>query len=175
MNESILTGGQALNTTTAQWILIASVLLTGLSTGLFYGYDCSVIKGLGNLPDELYLRSFQSINRAILNPYFFMSFMGSLILLPIATWLSYRSGASQNFYFILSSALLYVFGVFGVTIAGNVPLNNMLDRVNLSSPGTNFSVIRQQFEASWNRLHHIRTYAGILSFLCCILSLMRKA
>lgn len=175
MNESILNNGQSVNMVAVQWVQIISILLAGLSAGLFYGYDCSVIKGLGNLPDELYLKSFQSINRAILNPYFFLSFMGTLFALPLAAWMSYRADFMYGFYFLLLATLLYAIGVFGVTIAGNVPLNNMLDRIDLSSPGTDLKLIRQQFEANWNRLHHIRTYANILSFLCCILSLIKKA
>lgn len=175
MNESILNNGQSVNMVAVQWVQIVSVLLTGLSAGLFYGYDCSVIKGLGNLSDDLYLKSFQSINRAILNPFFFISFMGSLIVLPFATWMSYKSDLMYGFYFLLSATLFYAIGVFAVTIFGNVPLNNMLDRADLSSPAADLKTIRQQFETNWNRLHHIRTYANMLAFLCCILSLIKKA
>ncbi len=48
-----------------------SILFTGLIAGLFYGYECSVIKGSKTLHDGAYLQLFQSINRAIQNPHFF--------------------------------------------------------------------------------------------------------
>jgi uncharacterized membrane protein len=157
-------------------IHIAAVLLTGLAAGLFYGYDCSVIKGLGNLPDKEYLSAFQSINKAILNPYFFISFMGSLIVLVIATWLSYKQAPPMVFYLLLAATILYAAGVFGVTMFGNVPLNNSVEQFDIANASADaIRAMRLRFENSWNMLHHIRTYAAILAFLLAIVSLVKKA
>lgn len=157
-------------------IHVAAILLSGLAAGLLYGYDSSVIKGLGNLPDKEYLNAFQSINRAILNPYFFISFMGSLVVLPVAAWLSYKEGGSTSLYLLLAATLVYAAGVLGVTAFGNIPLNNRLDKFEISTASTEaVKAMRQKFEASWNVLHHIRTYAAMLSFLLAIFSLLRKS
>lgn len=153
-----------------------SILLVGLAAGLFYGYDCSVIGGLGKLSDKEYLAAFQSINRVILNPYFFISFMGSLIVLAVAAWLNYKTENFTSFYYLLAATLIYAIGVFGVTMFGNVPLNNLLDRFDISSASTEaINAMRQKFETSWNMLHHIRTYAAILSFLLSIISLIKTS
>ncbi|KIO77808.1 hypothetical protein TH53_07795 [Pedobacter lusitanus] len=156
---------------------ITAILLTGLIAGLLYGYDCSVIRGLGALQNKNFLTAFQSINKEILNPYFFISFMGTLLLLPLATWLNYHSGGLSNtFYFLLAATLIYAIAVFGVTIFGNVPLNNTLSQFDIekASPAELMSM-RHHFEASWNALHHIRTYAAILAFLAAILSLLKNS
>lgn len=154
---------------------IAAILLTGLIAGLFYSYDCSVIKGLGNLPDAEYLSAFQSINKAILNPYFFISFMGSLLVLPIAAWLNYKEGGTISCYLLIAATLVYATGTFGVTILGNVPLNNLVDRFDIATASqADIQTLRQKFETSWNTLNHIRTFANILSFLLAIISLVRK-
>ncbi len=154
---------------------IAAILLTGLIAGLFYGYDCSIIKGFKNLADREYLNAFQSINRAILNPYFFVSFMGSLLVLPIATWLSYKAATPISFYLLLAATVLYVVGVFGVTMFGNVPLNNQVEQFDIANAAPDaIKALRQKFETNWNRLHAIRTYANILSFLLAIISLAKK-
>lgn len=161
--------------TTYNIIQLTAVLLTGLAAGLFYGYDCSVIKGLGNLPAKEYVHAFQSINRTILNPYFFVSFMGSLLLLPVAAWMSYNSSAVTAFYFLLAAAVVYGIGVFGVTIFGNVPLNNSLGQFDtMTATASSVEAARQKFEASWNMLHHVRTCAAILSFTLAILSIIKK-
>jgi len=111
-----------------------------------------------------------------LNPYFLITFLGSLISLPLTTWFSYRSGVSLSFYLLMAATFFYAVGLFGITMMGHVPLNNTLDKVDLSmASATLMQEVRQQFESEWNRLHHIRTYAGILSFLCTILSLIKKA
>jgi uncharacterized membrane protein len=160
--------------TTYNLIQILTVLLTGLLAGLLYGYDCSVIDGLGNLSDKEYLNAFQSINKAIQNPYFFISLMGSMFTLPVATWLSYKSGSSVSFYFLLAAAIVYITGVFGITAFGNVPLNNLLEQFDISKASIEaIREIRQKFESSWNMLHHLRTYAAILAFLLTIISLFK--
>lgn len=161
--------------TLSSLLQICAILFTGLIAGLFYAYDCSVIGGLGRLDDRNYLLAFQAINREILNPLFFLSFMGSLMLLPLATYFQYKQGWSSSFYLLLSASLIYLIGVIGITMAGNVPLNTMLDQSDLLSASENeLSFIRKKFESSWNSLNHWRTYSSILAFVLCILSLLKK-
>lgn len=162
-----------LNITLVQLVQFIAILLTGLLAGLFYAYDCSVIKGLGNLQDETYLQSFQSINKAILNPYFFLSFMGCLLVLPVASWLSYKSGTS--FYLLIAASLIYFIGVFGVTVCCNVPLNEQLANFQISTATENeISAMRKAFETSWNTWHKIRTIASIVAFSLAVLSLFKQ-
>src|SRR5206468_9628718 len=84
--------------TFANIILLATATTTALIAGLFYAYSCSVNAGLGKLSDAAYLAAMQSINREILNPLFFMSFMGTLLLLPVCTWVHYSKPVSLRFY-----------------------------------------------------------------------------
>jgi uncharacterized membrane protein len=162
-----------INLNPAQLFQFIAILLTGLLAGLFYGYDCSVIKGLGNLQDDAYLQAFQSINRAIQNPYFFMSFMGSLLVLPVASWFGYNNYNAVTFYLLLSASFVYFIGVFGVTIFFNVPLNEQLANFSTSTATeTEIAVMRKVFENSWNRYHTIRTAAAIVAFTLTILSLL---
>ena len=156
-------------------IQVIAVVLAGLAAGLFYSWDCAIVGGLGNLPDNQYLAAFQSINREILNPYFFMSFMGSLILLPVAAWMTYKTGNTAAFYFMLAAAILYVVGVFGVTIGGNVPLNDMVDKFDIGNASAEaIKAMRIKFEANWNSLQHIRTYAAIFAFIAAAISLTKR-
>lgn len=157
-----------------QLVQHVAVLLTGLAAGIFYSYSCSVTGGLGRLSDREYLMAFQSINRVILNPWFFVTFMGSLILLPVATWLSYKSGINFSFWLLLSATAIYVVGAFGVTVVGNVPLNNMVDNFDVHTASLQeLSSLRERFEAPWNKLNVIRTIAAVLSFLLAILSILK--
>lgn len=67
-------------------LLIITAILTALIAGLFYAYSCSVVLGLGKLSDTEYLKAMQNINREILNPLFFSSFMGTTVLLPVSVF-----------------------------------------------------------------------------------------
>lgn len=155
-------------------ILYAStVVLTGLLAGLFYGYSCSVNKGLGHLSDENYLRAFQSINRVILNPTFFLSFGGSFFLLVASVIVSRSLGQTLPFYWFLAALLIYVVAVAGVTISGNVPLNDQLDAFDLSSASNeSMAALRRTFERPWNKFHAVRTIASLLSFGCTVIGVL---
>jgi uncharacterized membrane protein len=163
--------GSSINFNSVQFVQFIAILLTGLLAGLFYGYDCSIIKGLGKLQDEIYLQSFQSINKVIQNPYFFISFMGNLLVLPMASWLSYKNSNSATFYLFLSASLVYFVGVFGITMFYNVPLNERLANFSIStSTESEISEMRTVFENDWNKYHKIRTIASIVAFSLTILS-----
>lgn len=166
--------GSSINFGILQIGQFVSVVFTGLVAGLFYGYQCSVIKGLGELSSEMYLCSFQSINKVIQNPVFFISFIGNLIVLPIACWLCFKQNNSINFYLILIATLLYFFGVFGVTVVYNVPLNNQLNEflIDVSSQ-QEIENMRSVFEKPWNRYHAIRTNFSFVSFCLVTISLFK--
>ena len=155
-------------------VLFSACFLTALIAGLFYAYSCSVNTGLGRLSDGEYLRAMQSINRAILNPWFFASFIGTLILLPVCTWMAYRNeSASMTFYFLLTAALIYCIGVFGVTIFGNVPLNEILDKFDIgSATEQEIKVQRIAFEKQWNRFHLVRAIASQISLVLTLAALV---
>jgi uncharacterized membrane protein len=157
------------------FVLILTATLTGLTAGLFYAYSCSVNLGLGKLSDEGYLAAMQSINREILNPVFYATFMGTLFLLPLSTWLQYNGVVSKRFLFLLAATAVYAIGVFGVTILGNVPLNEALDKFNLHS--ATVEEIRKQrllFEIPWNKLNNIRTLANIAALVLVIMACLAE-
>lgn len=153
------------------FILTITLITTALIAGLFYSYACSVNLGLGKLSDQHYLSAMQSINREILNPVFFASFMGTLVLLPISAWLQYRTGISLSAHLLLAAAVTYAIGVFGVTIFGNVPLNNALDKFDLhTASAVDMTARRTGFELPWNRLNTIRTIAAIVSLVLAVVA-----
>jgi uncharacterized membrane protein len=162
--------------TFANIALLAAAFTTALIAGLFYGYSCSVNAGLGRLPDTGYLAAMQAINREILNPLFFMSFMGTLILLPLATWLQYGHPVSLRFYLLLAATLVYGIGTFGVTIIGNVPMNNALDAFNIQAASAEeISQQRALFEKPWNKLHSIRTIANAIALILVLVACIVKS
>ncbi|MEM8908058.1 MAG: anthrone oxygenase family protein [Bacteroidota bacterium] len=149
--------------------LFVAIILTGLSTGLFYAWMVSVIPGTRKVTDSTYLESMQSINRAILNPAFYLIFVGSPIALVFSTVQQWKSGAS--FWFLLMATLLYLVGTFGVTIWGNIPLNDALDALDLVElHDDEKNKFRKAYEDKWNRWHWIRTIFSLLALISSLLS-----
>jgi uncharacterized membrane protein len=154
--------------------LFAAVLLTGLSAGLFYAWSVSIIPGSRKVMDHTYVESMQAFNRAILNPAFFLVFMGSGILLAVGAFQHYKTGIV--FWVMLAAALSYLVGTFGVTMVGNVPLNNSLDKLQINDMSADqIAAFRNHFEANWNRLHTIRTAFSVLSFMLSIAAIFLQS
>ena len=135
-------------------LLVVTGTLLAMLTGFFFGWSVSVMGGLGRLKDGEYVRAMQSINRVILNPLFLVTFMGPVVLLP---WVTFLYAGSGMFAPLLAASILYIVGTFGVTIGGNVPLNDALDKAGEAD----VSKTRAAFEKKWNRLHVFRTVCGI--------------
>jgi uncharacterized membrane protein len=150
-------------------LLYLAIALTGLSAGLFYAWAVSVIPGTQKVSDLVYLESMQHINRAILNPAFFLIFFGPLVAIGLSIGYHYQN--ATTLWLLLLAGIAYLFGTFGITAFGNVPLNDELDLLNLVelSPAKR-QAFRQAYEGKWNRLHLIRTIAAVVSFLLTILT-----
>lgn len=150
--------------------LFSAVLLTGLSAGFFYAWSVSVIPGTLKVADTIYLETMQSINRAILNPAFFLIFFGSVILLVTNTIQQYPA-LGLTFWLMLAATLIYLVGTIGVTGLGNVPLNDALDALDLNDLSDDkHARFRQYYELKWNKLHTIRTVFAVISFLLSLLA-----
>jgi uncharacterized membrane protein len=149
--------------------LYATVALTGLSAGFFYAWSVSVIPGTQRVMDITYLESMQAINRAILNPAFFVIFFGPLLALSLSSIYGFHHGLT--FWLMLSAAIFYFIGTFGVTALGNVPLNDQLDLLRLAELNSEkVASFREYYEKNWNKLHMIRTLFSVLSFLAALLA-----
>lgn len=153
--------------------LFTAIILTGLSAGLFYAWQVSVIPGTKKVIDPTYLETMQSINKAILNPAFFLSFFGSLIALSLSTIQQYGSGIS--FWIILAATIIYLIGTFGITAFGNVPLNDALEALDLAELSDSKIVeFRKYYEGKWNRLHVIRTLFSVLAFVASLITVFTE-
>jgi uncharacterized membrane protein len=161
--------------TLASITLIVTATTTALIAGLFFAWSCSISAGLSVLTDSEYIAAMQAINRAILNPLFFSCFMGTAILLPISTYQHYSFSPPIEFWLLLFASLIYMVGVMGVTIFGNVPMNEVLDAFNIQTASLQeISAQRAKFEIPWTRLNFIRTISSTASIVLVIIACLKK-
>lgn len=150
-------------------VLYIAILLTGLSAGLFYSWQVSVIPGTKLTRDSTYIETMQKINRAIINPPFMLTFLGSLLMQIVSLFLYWNSGIP--IWFILAGTLIYGAGTVMVTGLGNVPLNDSLDALNLTELNNEeISKERRDYETPWNRLHLTRTAFSVVSFMLLLIA-----
>lgn len=152
--------------------LLLTTFFTGLTAGLCFTWGNAVTPGIGRLNDLGYLHAFQQMNRAILNPIFIIVFMGPL-LTHVANIFLFKSANTTLFWLILAAAVIYLVGLVLMTVIGNVPLNEMIDKVDLlSASPEELSELRNKFEVKWNRFHRIRTITTSISFALLIASVL---
>lgn len=151
-------------------IFFITVLLNALSVGFFFAWSVSVILGTKKVGNLTYLETMQSINKEILNPVFFIVFFGSLITLILNAAL--QNNNKLMFWLLLTSAIIYLIGTFGVTAFGNVPLNNELDALDIKALNiTELKNFRDYYESNWNQYHNIRTLSNMISFILLLISI----
>lgn len=151
-------------------LLFGAILFTGLSAGIFYAWAFTVIPGTQRVDDATYLKVMQPINRAILNPGFFLVFFGGG-LLPALAGFGLRSDFKAVFWLLLAATVVYLLGTIGTTIFGNVPLNDRLDGLDLTElTADRYKAFRGDYEKRWNRWHAYRTAAAVGSFVLTILA-----
>ncbi len=155
--------------------LFAATLLVGLTAGLCFTWGNAVTPGIGQLDDLNYLRAFQKMNRSIENPLFFTVFFGAFFV-GIAALYANKGGSPEHFRLILIALGLYFLGVVLVTVLGNVPLNQFLDKTDLTNSSLKeLQALRKRFEQPWNRFHSIRILAAIISFALLIIASINKS
>jgi len=150
-------------------ILVLTATTTALMAGLFFAWSCSVMLGFARLADREFVSVMQETNRAIQNPFFFAAFFGAPLFLIISTVLHYSQPPRSAL--LLAATMIYLIGTFGVTMFGNVSLNNTLDRFDLkSATDAEINAQRANFERSWNNLNTIRTVSSTLAVVIVVIA-----
>ena len=149
-------------------VLAAAILTTGLMAGVFGLYTHTIMPGLRHTDDRTFVGAFQSIDRAIMNPWFMMAFFGALVLTGLAAAL-HLSGDRRNLLpWIGAAFVLYLIAVV-ITMAVNVPLNDALRAAGDPARIGDLAQVRQHFnEARWSAWNLVRTVTSTAAFGCLI-------
>ena len=130
--------------------------------------------GLGAVPDAEFIAAFQALDRAIMNPPFIGgAFMGGAASLVAAT-VAHRQEPARLRLLAAASAV-YALGVVGVTMTGNVPLNEKLAEVSVATASpAEMSTARMDFEGPWKKCHLVRTGAALGSLVLVSLAMRSR-
>lgn len=150
---------------------ITAIGSTGLLAGLYFAYSTSVIPAFTHLSDQSYVDAFQRINVAIENPVFFLVFTAA----PVALIWSAISHYRKKDMLPALAAGIFIVGSLGVTMMGNVPLNDKLAETDLATAtAQQISAARDAFEGPWNGLHAVRTVASVVSFALALYAAKKR-
>jgi len=142
-------------------LIIAAAIGCGLVAGIFFAFSSFVMAALGRLPADHGMAAMNAINVTVINPGFMLAFFGTAALCIAATaCVALRWSATAGVLVLLASAI-YLVACIGVTMLGNVPLNNSLAA---ASPGTpEATSLWTRYLTEWTRWNTVRTLASAVS------------
>jgi len=150
-------------------LVFAAAIGAALVAGIFYAFSTFVIQALGRLVPREGIAAMQSINVVVINPLFFLAFFGTgaLCVATIATSLLSETGVSLAP--ALTGGILYIVGCIGVTMVGNVPLNERLAKV--SPNDAEAESLWKLYLARWTLWNHVRTAASLAAAVLLVIAM----
>ena len=158
-----------------QAVLMLATLLCSLVAGFLLAFAVVVMPGIRNLDDANFIRTFQVIDRVIQDnqPLFVLMWVGSVLAVLVAVALSFWTLTGIDRLLVIVAALVYVLGVQLPTGVVNIPLNNRIQTLDVTTMSdTARQHARAGFEPRWNRWNVIRAAcAGAASVLLLLILL----
>lgn len=148
---------------------LLAALGSGLIAGTFFAFSTFVMRALGRLPPPEGIAAMQAINVVVLNPVFLGVFVGTAILCAAGAVASFLRWHEPGAGYLLAGSLLYGIGCFLVTVAFNVPRNDVLAAVIPTDPAS--ASIWANYLSSWTFWNHVRTIGSLTAMAAFILSL----
>ena len=150
-------------------IVLFAAIASALTAGIFYAFSTFVMQALAQQPPAQGIAAMQSINITVINPWFMAVFFGPAIAsLALALYALSHWDQPMAIYW-LAGSLLYLIGTIGVTVAGNIPLNDALAIVSPSS--AEGIQLWAKYLTDWTHWNHVRTAAAFLASALFTLSI----
>jgi uncharacterized membrane protein len=140
-------------------LTLFAALGCGLVAGVFFAFSAFVMKALARLPPGEGIAAMQSINVAVLNPWFLGAFFGTAAACVLALISSLLRWHEPGTVYLLVGSVLYLMGSLLVTIVFNVPRNESLASLTPADP--NGPRLWTGYVASWTAWNHVRTAASL--------------
>ena len=154
-------------------LILFAAIGSALTAGIFFAFSTFVMQALAQQPPASGIATMQSINITVINPWFMATFFGPAVACLFLTLSALRHWDQPSAIYWLAGSLLYLIGTIGVTIAGNVPLNDALAIVSpTSAEGT---TLWAKYLTDWTFWNHVRTIAAFLAAALFTLSLCDRA
>lgn len=152
---------------THSWMLY-SCMAIGLSSALvagnFQAFSEFIMKALVAAQPTSGIEAMQMINRTVIRTGFVTLLIG---LAPVTLGLAIYAfinitGAAK--IWIISGAIIYILFVVIVTIVGNVPMNEKLDKMDYLAADT--ATYWQTYGKVWTYWNHVRMVGSLVTAIC---------
>jgi uncharacterized membrane protein len=150
MTRTIITG-----------LLWFSAIGCGLIGGLYFAFSTVIMTSLGRIDQGAGIAAMNAINEDIVRSSFMPIFLGTTLAgAVLAAMAFFRLGGPESSA-MLAGGVVYVIGMFVVTMIFNVPLNNALAAVDPA--GSDSGLIWTAYVSDWTFWNHVRMVASVIA------------
>jgi len=142
-----------------------SVIACGLVAGVFLTFSDFVMKSLGAAEPAGGIQSMQIINRKVFKTVFMVLLLGMSALSPFMISYAYFDVIGPESLWIIAGGMIFLTGVFGVSLVFNVPMNNRLDVMDYAAPDT-VTYWLETYVPRWSFWNYVRAISSAGAAIC---------
>ena len=150
-------------------LLWVSAIGCALMAGIYFAFSAFIMRALGEIDRAAGIAAMNAINRVILRSLFLPIFFGSTLTSLALAIISLLSWGRTGSMAMLAGGVVYVSGMFVVTIARNVPLNDRLAAAQDADTDT-----WANYLSDWTRWNHVRTAASVAGLVLFVLAIDQR-
>jgi uncharacterized membrane protein len=140
-------------------LLWFSAIGCGLLGGLYFAFSTFIMTALGRIDQAAGISAMNAINVDIVKSLFIPFFLGTTLASAVLAIIGVLRWGEPGSALMLVGGLVYVLGMFLVTVVFNVPLNNALAAVEPSSSES--ATLWTRYLKEWTFWNHVRTVACV--------------
>jgi uncharacterized membrane protein len=142
-------------------LLWFSAIGCGVMGGVYFAFSAFITRSLGRIDQSAGIVAFNAINEDVLKSVFMPIFMGTTLAAAALAVIAFFRWADPGSLLIVAGGIVYVIGMFVVTMAFNVPLNNTLAVADPSGGET--TSLWANFLREWTFWNHVRMVASLIA------------
>lgn len=150
-------------------LLWFSAVGCGLLAGLYFAFSAFIMTSLGRIGPAAGIAAMNAINVDIVKSLFMPFFFGTTLTGGVLAVLGLLRWGEPGALTLVAGGVIYVVGMFVVTMVFNVPLNNALAGVDpASSEG---ATVWARYLKDWTMWNHVRAVACTVATILFIAAL----
>lgn len=155
-------------TTALLWF---SAIGCGLIAGLYFAFSTTIMRALGRIDQAAGIATMNAIDTVIVRSLFMPLFLGTTLAAAALAVLALFRWDAPGASAMLAGGIVYVAGMFVVTMVFNVPLNNALAAV-ADPAGAEAADLWARYLKDWTSWNHVRTVSSTAAFALFVIALV---
>src|SRR5699024_3669314 len=150
-------------------LLWFSAIGCGLLAGVYFAFSTFVMMALGRVEPATGIAAMNAINTVIVRSLFMPLFLTTTLAAAALAVLALFRWGEPGAVVLLVGGVVYVLGMFLVTMVFNVPLNNELLAADPASARD--GSLWARFLQEWTAWNHVRTLSSAAAMVCFVITL----